>query len=50
MQLFSTDAVMFSKKNLKKICPLNMKKKGLDSCSQSAQIFFFSLTELPKQP
>ena len=41
MQLFSADAIVFSKKLEKKIFgPENMKKPALKSCSYSAPNFF----------
>ena len=50
MQLFSADAIMFSKNLKKKFDPENMKKKTSKVAHNRLSTFFYVLARLPKRP
>ena len=50
MQVFSADAVVFSKKTFKVFAPQNMKKQPSEVVHNRPTIFFSVLAWLPKRP
>ena len=50
MQLFSADAIVFSKKFEKKFDPENMKKLPSKVAHNRPPTFFYVLAQLPKRP